>query len=508
MLQSECNTAGLMVATEPDADEAVPPRPTLHRRVALTLLGQPELCSHHRFEEAQVPFMHTFLPAPALKLTVLLTSDPRLHSIHSYHRAHTLAGSIDGLRAQMSSGADDLDKRLSLVKALEDKLASCTREQDALGVAFWSDRAKEKRKAYNELANQLLAWQTELNDMNDELNTSMLGTTLRHYAEMEEREEVGRIQQTHDEIAAWRAVHDGVHPPGHFPPLEDVLRPHPPFGGWGHHHRGHRHHHARFGPPSGQFPPHGPHTFRDLFDRVTETVNNPASPNSLVPTLEIKSMLDTFLVDLSNQLAGTFDASSTVAANAQQQRTEQPIPGAFVNAEAQTQAEAKPCSKFGKGGFRHRHISCDGCLDDIRGMRYKCEQCPDYDLCGSCLPLLHSGELHPSTHTFKVMLHRGLEDRIKLPTNETEDRVRHPATCDLCSQNIIGVRWKCLNCPDWDCCSSCSATIQDTHPGHSFARLYKATDHVFNAESEAKAHTRHPHVVCDGETVSSTYVQS
>ena len=42
-------------------------------------------------------------------------------------------------------------------------------------------------------------------------------------------------------------------------------------------------------------------------------------------------------------------------------------------------------------GALHAGIKCDGCLDSIRGLRYKCLVCPNYDLCGKCDSLaLHS----------------------------------------------------------------------------------------------------------------------
>lgn len=112
-------------------------------------------------------------------------------------------------------------------------------------------------------------------------------------------------------------------------------------------------------------------------------------------------MLDNFLVNLSNQLATTFDGALAVAEHEAVPNgiaeAEPVVPGAFVHPQHTVQTEShaavpevetvapipaqvevvekpvKPISKLGKGGFRHKHISCDGCLTGIRGMRYKCE---------------------------------------------------------------------------------------------------------------------------------------
>lgn len=126
------------------------------------------------------------------------------------------------------------------------------------------------------------------------------------------------------------------------------------------------------------------------------------------------------------------------------------------------------------------------------------QQCPDYDLCGTCVPLLCTSDLHPSHHTFQAMLHRGLEHRVSFAQEYSGSFDRHPATCDLCSQSIIGVRWKCLNCPDWDCCSSCSQAIQHCHPGHSFVKISRPSDYVDPSGQSGRYGVRHPHVICDG----------
>lgn len=49
-------------------------------------------------------------------------------------------------------------------------------------------------------------------------------------------------------------------------------------------------------------------------------------------------------------------------------------------------------------GSIHFGVTCDGCQSPVRGFRYKCFQCPDFDLCGKC----ESAGFHPGHTMIRV----------------------------------------------------------------------------------------------------------
>jgi len=54
---------------------------------------------------------------------------------------------------------------------------------------------------------------------------------------------------------------------------------------------------------------------------------------------------------------------------------------------------------------------------------------------------------------------------------EPERPVIHLAICDNCNKRIVGIRWKCTSCPDYDLCNSCKQT--DVHKEHKFLQIDK-----------------------------------
>ncbi|KAL8720513.1 MAG: hypothetical protein Q9225_002635 [Loekoesia sp. 1 TL-2023] len=90
-------------------------------------------------------------------------------------------------------------------------------------------------------------------------------------------------------------------------------------------------------------------------------------------------------------------------------------------------------------------------------------------ICNSCVEGLKHGH-HPG-HTFVPTCPSTKLDTVASMLCAPGRNVRHYAICDGCDKDIYGTRHKCLNCPDWDFCSTCIKGARSSHPGHRFVPL-------------------------------------
>ncbi|WBW70814.1 cargo receptor for selective autophagy pathway [Schizosaccharomyces osmophilus] len=113
------------------------------------------------------------------------------------------------------------------------------------------------------------------------------------------------------------------------------------------------------------------------------------------------------------------------------------------------------------GSSEFMYAICDACEQPISNLRLKCGTCDDYDLCSSCF-LLNE---HTKTHSFVRMTKPypiGIPS-FQLPpsfASETDfsraSLVHRFSQCDSCHAHpIVGNRYKCLICKDFDLCSKC-----------------------------------------------------
>ncbi|OAX81778.1 hypothetical protein ACJ72_03880 [Emergomyces africanus] len=125
-----------------------------------------------------------------------------------------------------------------------------------------------------------------------------------------------------------------------------------------------------------------------------------------------------------------------------------------------------------------------------------CQDCPDYDMCFTCL--LEDRHGHHPGHSFSLIVDGEFQSKSLVMSTCQPGRGRyHAAICDGCNKSIKGVRHKCLNCPDWDYCSDCIRSASEFHPGHRFAPLYTPIP-----EPHDYLQT-HYGVICDGPLCSA-----
>ena len=122
----------------------------------------------------------------------------------------------------------------------------------------------------------------------------------------------------------------------------------------------------------------------------------------------------------------------------------------------------------------HWFVTCDGCkMCPLIGKRYKCDVCPNFDFCEGC----YKKEKDNHKHSFQTVSRHQFFKQMweKFKKGETIDgrAIHHEYICDGCDKGpIIGNRYKCTVCDDFDYCEACEEKFRDQHK-HPFLKIYK-----------------------------------
>jgi hypothetical protein len=146
------------------------------------------------------------------------------------------------------------------------------------------------------------------------------------------------------------------------------------------------------------------------------------------------------------------------------------LPEMLANPNIRSMAEGLVNSNAGLVRIVTNYL-CDNCDKEIAGERYKSTTQENFDLCSTCALSATGAELE-KIHKFKKItafesliacLNNGGTFDAAFETEQVPKVQQHCASCDICSQMIVGDRYKCLDCLDYDECASCRSASKHDH---------------------------------------------
>ena len=121
----------------------------------------------------------------------------------------------------------------------------------------------------------------------------------------------------------------------------------------------------------------------------------------------------------------------------------------------------------------HPFVTCDGCkMNPIKGKRYICKNKPNIDFCEKCFLDKKKTEglkfeLFDTQKAIKKIILKASSNRI----NKEGKIIHRMFSCDGCGMcPIIGERFKCTVCPNFDYCSNCKQLFGNIH-GHAMEEV-------------------------------------
>ena len=133
----------------------------------------------------------------------------------------------------------------------------------------------------------------------------------------------------------------------------------------------------------------------------------------------------------------------------------------------------KPKKKDNKSKEIHPFVTCDGCkMNPIKGKRFICKNKPNLDFCEKCYldkTKTKGLKLEPfdTQNAIKEIILKASSNRI----NKEGKIIHRMVSCDGCGMcPIIGERFKCTVCPNFDYCSNCKQLFGNIH-GHAMEEV-------------------------------------
>jgi hypothetical protein len=143
-------------------------------------------------------------------------------------------------------------------------------------------------------------------------------------------------------------------------------------------------------------------------------------------------------------------------------------------------------------GFVHEGVRCDSCgTMPILGVRHKCTVCEDYDLCGNCF----AKKDHDPSHIFLCIRRPGHLNPAHVPclypegwrsTSVFRGNTHVGIRCSHCGLfPVVGVRYRCENCPDYNLCEKCG---KEGDQWHDRQHCFLIIDRPLPPESQLPTH--------------------
>ena len=145
----------------------------------------------------------------------------------------------------------------------------------------------------------------------------------------------------------------------------------------------------------------------------------------------------------------------------------------------------------------HYNVICDGCqANPIEGKRYNCKTCDNFDYCERCYEAFKNSHNHEFSvmekpdneniymsnlnlsvngyNNFNILFHNNNMKGRRIENNGTNSNFRNihfGVACNGCGVSpILGTRYKCSVCDDYDLCEECEKKLAEEH-GHPFLKI-------------------------------------